>query len=92
MTCGLDGVWYPSYENLDPCIPTFCQAPPIVQPENSLWSLTYKLYFQKDISPIKTDFIVECPKHTNFIDGVTEFHAECQTDGWHVSHPIGNVI
>ena len=34
MTCGLDGLWYPSYENLDPCIPTFCQAPPIYQPEN----------------------------------------------------------
>ena len=27
--------------------------------------------------------------HFRFMEGVTEFEAECFSDGWHVSHPVG---
>ena len=58
--CNSSGVWEPNLENLEPCQPIFCTAPPIEPSEHSFWNITYKLFFQHDISPMKTSLKVEC--------------------------------
>ena len=84
-------MWNPHPETLEACFPTFCHAPPSNPPHKSLWTIQYQLFLQKDISPIKTSLSVQCPTFTHFMEDVAFFKAECFTDGWHVSHPVGCV-
>ena len=60
LSCNSSGIWEPNPETLQPCHPIFCNAPPVQPPENSFWNITYKLYFQDDISPLKTFLKAEC--------------------------------
>ena len=60
LFCNSSGLWEPDPESLELCEPIFCTAPPIEIPENAKWNMTYKFFFQSDISPLKTSFKVEC--------------------------------
>ena len=60
LFCNSTGIWEPNPESLEPCEPISCNAPPIEIPENAKWNITYKLFFQSDISPLKTSLKVEC--------------------------------
>ena len=82
VTCGAGGKWSPLPEELEECKPVFCNAPPEVIPDNAQWSITYKLFFSHDVSPVGTTFKVQCFPDTEFMVGVSEFEATCHVDGY----------
>ena len=60
LFCNSTGVWEPNPESLEICEPISCTAPPIEIPQNAKWNISYKLYFQSNVSPLKTSLKVEC--------------------------------
>ena len=82
ITCGAGGIWSPLPEELDECKPIFCTAPPKESPTDALWSMTYKLFFSDEVSPVGTAIKVQCLPDTHFTEeGVSEFEASCHVDG-----------
>ncbi len=81
VMCQLDGTWDQDIANLEACKPLTCRAPPEKAPDFAYWQLQYKIFFDKEISPVTTQFKAHCPAEANFVNQISEFEAVCTKEG-----------